>query len=114
MAIASFTLAQRLRAGETVYSGWCGLPYPIVAETIGRDGFAAVTLDSQHGLWDVGALVAEQAGTGRPGLGALLRDLLDLFTQIGETVDREHFVHLTPTYALVGPAGSEPSIGKAA
>jgi uncharacterized alpha-E superfamily protein len=65
-------------------------------------------------LADVGALVAEQAGTGRPGLGALLRDLLDLFTQIGETVDREHFVHLTPTYALVGPAGSEPSIGKAA
>ena len=35
MAIPAFTLAARLRAGETVHSGWCGLPYPIVAETIG-------------------------------------------------------------------------------
>ncbi len=26
-----FSLARRLRAGETVHSGWCGLPYPIVA-----------------------------------------------------------------------------------
>ena len=39
MAIPAFTLARRLRAGETVSHGWCGLPYPIVAETIGREGF---------------------------------------------------------------------------
>jgi 4-hydroxy-2-oxoheptanedioate aldolase len=31
MAISAFTLATRLRAGETVYSAWCGLPYPLVA-----------------------------------------------------------------------------------
>ena len=35
MAIPAFTLARRLRAGETVFSGWCSLPYPIVAETLG-------------------------------------------------------------------------------
>ncbi len=33
MAIPAFTLANRLHAGETVFSGWCGLPYPLVAET---------------------------------------------------------------------------------
>ncbi|MGO9899539.1 MAG: circularly permuted type 2 ATP-grasp protein [Solirubrobacteraceae bacterium] len=65
-------------------------------------------------LADVGKLVAEQAHERRPALGALLRALLDLLTQIGEAVDAEHFVHLTPTYSLVGPAGSEPTIGKAA
>ena len=44
MAIANFSLAKRLHAGETVFSGWCGLPYPIVAETLARDGFTAVTI----------------------------------------------------------------------
>ena len=57
MAIANFTLANRLHAGETVYSGWCGLPYPIVAETLARDGFSAVTIESQHGLWDTGGIL---------------------------------------------------------
>ena len=36
---------------------------PIVAETIAREGFAAVVLDAQHGLWDTTALIA--------GVGAL-------------------------------------------
>ena len=31
------------------------LPAPIVAETIAREGFVAVTLDQQHGLWDTAA-----------------------------------------------------------
>ena len=39
MAIPAFTLAKRLRAGETVFSGWCGLPYPIVAETLAATDF---------------------------------------------------------------------------
>jgi 4-hydroxy-2-oxoheptanedioate aldolase len=57
MAIDAFTLARRLRAGETIFSGWCSLPYPILAETVGREGFPAVTLEGQHGLWDVSSLV---------------------------------------------------------
>ena len=61
MAIPAFTLSRRVRAGETVFSGWCGLPYPIIAETIGREGFAAVTIDSQHGLWDVATMLAATA-----------------------------------------------------
>ena|SRR5438105_544646 len=54
----SFSLARRLHAGETVFSAWCGLPYPILAEIVGREGFSAVTLDAQHGLWDVAAIVS--------------------------------------------------------
>ena len=53
-----FSLAARLRSGETIHSGWCGLPYPIVAELVGREGFAAVTLDAQHGLWDIASLLS--------------------------------------------------------
>ena len=58
---SGFSLARRLRAGETVVSGWCGLPYPIVAELVGREGFPAVTLDGQHGLWDTASIMAAVA-----------------------------------------------------
>jgi len=42
----AFSLARRLRAGETVYSGWCGLPSPIVAELVGRH--AQVAFVARH------------------------------------------------------------------
>lgn len=73
MAISAFSLARRLRAGETVFSGWCGLPYPIVAESIGREGFAAVTIDSQHGLWDVGAILTAVAAVRQGGAAPVVR-----------------------------------------
>ncbi len=30
---------------------------PIVAETIAREGFSAVVLDAQHGLWDIASII---------------------------------------------------------
>src|SRR3984957_7689763 len=77
-ASESFTLAGRLRAGETVYSGWCGLASPLVAEVIAREGFSAVTVDMQHGLWDitqiVGAIAAIRHGGGAPVVRVPLGD----------------------------------------
>ena len=46
-------LAERLRAGETLFSGWSALPEPLVAEACARAGFDCVTLDMQHGLHDI-------------------------------------------------------------
>ena len=59
----AFALARRLRAGETVFSAWCPGGSPLIAETIAREGFSTVVLDSQHGLWDMASLIA--------GIGAL-------------------------------------------
>jgi 4-hydroxy-2-oxoheptanedioate aldolase len=73
MAIAAFNLAHRLRAGETVFSGWCSLPYPLVAETIGREGFSAVTLEAQHGLWDVASLLTGIAAVRQGGAAPVVR-----------------------------------------
>ena len=50
-------LAEKLRAGETVYTGWCALPEPLVAELVARAGFACVTLEMQHGLQDIGSVM---------------------------------------------------------
>jgi 4-hydroxy-2-oxoheptanedioate aldolase len=69
----AFSLARRLRAGDTVYSAWCGLPYPLVAEIVGREGFSTVTLDVQHGLWDVGGIVAGIAAVRLAGAAPMLR-----------------------------------------
>jgi 4-hydroxy-2-oxoheptanedioate aldolase len=87
MAIANFTLAGRLRAGETVYSGWCGLPYPLVAETLARDGFVAVTIESQHGLWDTAGILHGIAAVRQGGAAPLVRVPLNDFALVSRALD---------------------------
>ena len=87
MAIPAFTLANRLRAGETVFSGWCGLPYPLIAETLGRDGFPAVTVESQHGLWDVNGILAGIAAIRQGGAAPLVRVPFGDFALVSRVLD---------------------------
>ena len=87
MAIPAFSLANRLRAGETVFSGWCGLPYPLVAEMIGRDGFPAVTLDSQHGLWDLDAILTAIAAVRQGGAAPIVRVPVGDFATVSRALD---------------------------
>jgi len=70
---ATFTLAARLRAGETVHSGWCALGAPIVAELIARTGFPAVTLDQQHGLYTMESTAAGIAAVHMAGAAPVVR-----------------------------------------
>ena len=42
------------RAKPSIPAG-AALPAPMVAEIVAREGFSAVTLDQQHGLWDIAA-----------------------------------------------------------
>ena len=87
MAIPAFTLAKALHAGETVFSGWCGLPYPIVAETLARDGFTAVTIESQHGLWDVAGILAGIAAVRQGGAAPIVRVPLGDFALVSRALD---------------------------
>ena len=83
----SFSLARRLKAGETVYSGWCGLPYPLVAELIGREGFPAVTLDGQHGLWDTASIMAAVAHIRLAGAAPIVRIPVGEFAGVSRALD---------------------------
>jgi 4-hydroxy-2-oxoheptanedioate aldolase len=83
----AFALAARLRAGETVHSGWCGLPYPIVAELVGREGFPAVTLDAQHGLWDVASMVSAIAQVRHGGAAPIVRVPVGDFATVSRALD---------------------------
>ena len=86
-ALPGFSLARRLAAGETVYTGWCGLPSPIVAETIAREGFSTVTIDQQHGLWGTAATVAGIAAIRAGGAAPVVRVPLGAFAVASRALD---------------------------
>jgi 4-hydroxy-2-oxoheptanedioate aldolase len=82
-----FSLARRLRAGETVFSGWCSLPAPLVAETIARMGFAAVVLDQQHGLWDIDSIRQAISGIHHAGAAPVVRVPLEDIATAARVLD---------------------------
>jgi 4-hydroxy-2-oxoheptanedioate aldolase len=82
-----FSLARRLKAGETVFTGWCPLPYPIVAETLAREGFVAVTIDQQHGLWDTASTVTGIAAIRQGGAAPIVRIPLNGFAVASRVLD---------------------------
>jgi 4-hydroxy-2-oxoheptanedioate aldolase len=69
----AFSLARRLRSGETVYCAWCAIPSPLLSETIAREGFPAVVLDVQHGLWDIASAIGAIGALHHAGAAPLLR-----------------------------------------
>ena len=85
--MTAFDLARRLRAGETVFSGWCTLASPIVAETVAREGFTAVTLDQQHGLWDTASILAGIAALHHAGAAPVVRVPLGDFGFVSRALD---------------------------
>src|ERR1700684_1388736 len=87
MAIDAFTLARRLHAGETIFSGWCRLPYPIGSETVGREGFPEVTLEGQHGLWDVSSLLTGIAAVRQGGSAPIVRVPVGDFALVSRALD---------------------------
>ena len=87
MPATEFSLARRLQAGETIHSGWCGLPYPIVAELVGREGFPAVTLDGQHGLWDTASILAAIAQVRLAGAAPIVRIPVGEFASVSRALD---------------------------
>src|SRR6478735_2623035 len=85
--LQGYSLGRRLAAGETVYTGWCALPAPIVAETIAREGFVAVTIDQQHGLWDTAATAVAIASIRAAGSAPVVRVPLGAFAAASRMLD---------------------------
>ena len=87
MSSTPFAFARRLRAGETVHAGWCMLGSPVVAETMAREGFPAVVLDAQHGLWDVGSLVTGIGAVNHAQAAPVVRVPLDDIALVSRALD---------------------------
>ena len=84
---SSFSLARRLKAGETIHSGWCGLASPLLTEVIAREGFGAVTIDMQHGLWDIAAVVSAIGAIRHGGAAPVVRVPLGDFATASRALD---------------------------
>ena len=82
-----FSLARRLRAGETVFSAWCMTDSPFVAETIAREGFAAVVFDAQHGLWETASLITGVGAVSHAGAAPLVRVPHNDFALVSRALD---------------------------
>jgi 4-hydroxy-2-oxoheptanedioate aldolase len=82
-----FSLARRLRLGETVFSAWCGLPAPLVAENVARAGFSAAVIDQQHGLWDTATTLQAIAGIHQAGSAPIVRVPLNDFAGAARVLD---------------------------
>jgi uncharacterized alpha-E superfamily protein len=65
-------------------------------------------------LADLTTLVVEEDDGRRAALDAFLGHVQDRLLLAADAVDRGHFTHLVPVFSLVGPAGADPSIGRAA
>jgi 4-hydroxy-2-oxoheptanedioate aldolase len=85
--VTAFSLAGRLRAGETVYSAWCTLASPLAAETVAREGFAAAVLDVQHGLWDTASLIDGIGALHHAGAAPVVRVPLNDFALVSRALD---------------------------
>jgi len=86
-APSAFSLARRLRGGETVYTGWCNMGVPLVAEALARAGFSAVNLDQQHGLYDMATTAAGIAAVRVAGAAPIVRVPLGDFAVASRVLD---------------------------
>ncbi len=85
--MTAFSLARRLRAGETVYCGWCALASPILVEVAAREGFSAVSIDMQHGMWDFAAAVAGIGAIHAAGASPIVRVPYGDFALVSRALD---------------------------
>ncbi len=60
---------------------------PLAAETLGRDGFPAVVLDVQHGLWDTASLIAGISAVHHAGAAPVARVPLNDFASVSRALD---------------------------
>jgi len=110
--MAAFPLASRLRAGETVFSAWCSLASPLTAEIIAREGFTAVVLDAQHGLWDVESLIAGVGALHHAGSTPVVRVPLEDFALVSRALDFGAEAIIAPMINSAADAKNFASVAK--
>lgn len=116
--MASKSLIETVRAGETVYLGWVGNPDPLVAETIARAGFGAINLDMQHGLHDPVSVMRAIGSVSAAGVPVIVRVPVGDFAMASRALDMGAQAVIAPMVNTVADARAfaeamkYPPIGK--
>ena len=85
--MAAPVLADRLRAGECLITGWIGLPEPLIAELAARSAFDCVTVDMQHGLQDTASVMRSVSSIAFGGKPAIVRVAVGDFAMVSRALD---------------------------
>ncbi len=81
------SFASGLRSGKTAYAAWVGMTEPMAAEALAREGYDCVILDVQHGLHDVGSILAGIGGAAVAAKPALVRIGVEEFPNASRYLD---------------------------
>jgi 4-hydroxy-2-oxoheptanedioate aldolase len=99
-----FSLARRLRDGETVRVGWSFLPSPPLVGAMAREGLAGVVIDQQHGLWETATTVTGIASLVQGGAAAGVRIAVGDFAGAARAIDYGATVIIAPMIDTVADA----------
>jgi 4-hydroxy-2-oxoheptanedioate aldolase len=80
-------LAERLAAHETLFSAWVCIPDPLVAGTLARESFDAITFDMQHGAIDLAAALRGIGAVVAAGKSAVVRLPVEAFPVASQVLD---------------------------
>jgi 4-hydroxy-2-oxoheptanedioate aldolase len=105
-------LADRIRAGECLYSAWCGLPEPGIAELLVASGFDTATLDMQHGAFDVDLAMRGIAAVGLMQKPAIVRIPIGEFSTASRMLDAGAAAIIAPMINSVDDARALVSFTK--
>jgi 4-hydroxy-2-oxoheptanedioate aldolase len=94
--MATPSLANRLKSGDTILSGWIATPEPLIAEGAARQAFDCVSLDMQHGLHDPVSVMRSIAGIALVGKPAGVRVPVGDFAMASRALDMGAEIVIAP------------------
>jgi len=80
-------LAERLAAGEVVFTAWSGVPDALTVEIVAAQGFEAVTLDMQHGGHNEDSVLRSLVPVLRAGRNTVVRIPVGRFDMASRALD---------------------------
>ena len=106
------SLAERLRADETLFTAWSAIPDPLVAEFLARTAFDTVTLDMQHGCHSTESVMRGVAAVTLAGKPAIVRIPVGRFEMASRALDFGACMVIAPMVNSVADAKAFASFMK--
>lgn len=103
-AHAYAALSERMGGGSGLFTGWIGLPDPLLAGIAAREELDAVTLDMQHGTVDIAAAVQGIAQVLLAGKPAIVRIPVGDFATASRMLDAGASGIIAPMVNTIGDA----------
>ncbi|MEP2704696.1 MAG: aldolase/citrate lyase family protein [Roseibium sp.] len=80
-------LADKMKSGKPVFTGWSLLASPMIAEFMASSGYEAVTLDLQHGMYDFDSACEAMAHIALAGSHRIVRLPVGDYSVAGRLAD---------------------------